>query len=44
LLGWGQMLPGLGNFLMTRSKQAPMNNMKLDVILLVDVCDVRMRF
>jgi hypothetical protein len=44
LLGWGQMFPGLGNFLMTRSKQALMNNMKLDVILLVDVCDVRMWF
>jgi hypothetical protein len=40
LLSWGQMLfTGSGSFLMTPSKQALMSNLKLDVILLVYICD-----
>jgi hypothetical protein len=38
------MLPGSGSFLMTPSKQALMNNLKLDVILLLYKCDLSFVF
>jgi hypothetical protein len=45
MLGWGQMLPDLGSFLMTPSEQAlMMSNLKLDVILLVCKCDLAFVF
>jgi hypothetical protein len=51
LLGWGQILPGSGSFLMTQSKQALMrvtwnlmwsypSSLSINVILLVYKCDL----